>query len=150
MPHPTPSRVVPYLVTRDAAAALVFYVRVFGAVEQFRMTDPGDGRLGHAEILIGPSLVMLSDEYPDFGAFSPDTIGGTAVTLQVQVDDTDAVLAPAQAAGALILRAAADQSFGERVGVFQDPFGHRWMISQRIEEVTPAEMQHRWEQETGA
>jgi PhnB protein len=143
-------RVTPYLVAKDAARAIGFYVEVFGAAEIFRMTDPGDGRIGHAELRIGASVLMLADEYPDFGALSPETIGGTAVTLQVQCHDADALVARAEAAGAMVLRRPADQSFGERVGQFMDPFGHRWSVSQKIEEVSPDEMQRRWEAETGA
>ncbi|MCB1348925.1 MAG: VOC family protein [Paracoccaceae bacterium] len=140
----------PYLVAKDAEAAIAFYTEVFGATEDFRMTDPGDGRIGHAELRFAGSPMMLSDEYPDFGALSPDRIGGTAVTLHLSLDDVDATVARAAAAGALVLRAPADQSFGERTATLLDPFGHRWMLAQQIEEVTPEEMQKRWENETGA
>ena len=140
----------PYLVARNAEAAIGFYTEAFGATELFRMTDPGDGRVGHAELTIGGALMMLADEYPDFGALSPDSIGGTAVTLHLSVEDTDATVATAAAAGALVLRAPADQSFGERTATLLDPFGHRWMLAQKIEDVTPQEMQRRWEDETGA
>lgn len=142
--------VTPYLCARDAAAALDFYKTVFGAEELFRLTDPGDGRIGHAEFRIGETLMFLADEYPDFGAVGPDTLGGSPVSLHMQVSDCDAVIAGAEAAGALVLRKPADQSFGERMGQFQDPWGHRWFVSQKIEEVTPEEMQRRWEEETGA
>ena len=140
----------PYLVAKHAEAAIAFYAEVFGATEDFRMTDPGDGRIGHAELRFAGAPMMLSDEYPDFGAVSPDTIGGTAVTLHLSLDDVDATVARAAAAGALVLRPPADQSFGERTATLLDPFGHRWMLAQKIEDVTPQEMQRRWEDETGA
>jgi uncharacterized glyoxalase superfamily protein PhnB len=140
----------PYIVVRGGEAAIAFYTAAFGATELFRMTDPSDGRIGHAELTIGDSLLMLSDEYPDFGAVGPDTIGGTAVTLHLATTSVDDDLVCARRAGATVLRAAADQSFGERTALVLDPFGHRWMLSQRIEAVTPEEMQRRWEQATGA
>lgn len=134
----------PYLVCRDAASAIDFYARAFGATERFRMTDPGDGRLGHAELDFGTTPMMLSDEYPDFGAISPDTLGGTAVTLHLAVADVDAATARAAAAGATILRQPATQSFGERVAALVDPYGHRWLLSQTVETLSPEDMQRRW------
>lgn len=145
-----PLSVTPYLVAKGAEKALAFYVQAFGAVEEFRMTDPGDGRIGHAELTIGTSRIMLSDEYPDFGAVSPDTLGGTAVTLHLATEAVDADVARAADAGAIVLRAPADQSFGERTATVMDPFGHRWILSQTVETVTPAQMQKRWEDETSA
>lgn len=145
-----PRKLHPYLVAKDAVCAISFYCDAFGAVEEFRMVDPGDGRLGHAELTIGSSRLMLSDEYPDFGAVSPDTLGGTAVTLYLATDAVDADVARAVGAGALLLRAPANQSFGERTATLLDPFGHRWMLSQTIEQVSPAEMQKRWDEETSA
>lgn len=140
----------PYLVAKDALEAIDFYKTAFGAVEEFRMTDPGDGRLGHAELIFGESRMMLSDEYPDFGAIGPNRLGGTAVTLHLSLADVDATVDRAVAAGATLLRAPADQTFGERTATLIDPFGHRWMLAQRIEEVSPAEMQRRWEEDTSA
>ncbi len=134
----------PYLVCRDAASAIDFYARAFGATERFRMTDPGDGRLGHAELDFGTTPMMLSDEYPDFGAISPDTLGGTAVTLHLAVADVDSATARAEAAGATILRQPATQSFGERVAALVDPYGHRWLLSQTVETLSPEDMQRRW------
>ena len=142
--------VIPYIVVTGGAAAIAFYQKAFGAVEIFRMTDPSDGRIGHAELRIGGSVVMLADEYPDFGAVSPDTIGGSAVTLHLATNTVDADLDRAAKAGALVLRPATDQSFGERTALVVDPFGHRWMLSQTIEKVTPKDMQDRWDAETGA
>ncbi|WP_417625556.1 VOC family protein [Pararhodobacter aggregans] len=137
----------PYLVCRNAASALEFYQAAFGAEEIFRMTDPADGRIGHAELRIAGALVMIADEYPDFGAISPDTLGGTAVTLHLATEDADAATARAEAAGALVLRPPATQSFGERSAVLLDPFGHRWMLSQTVEALTPEEMQRRWSEQ---
>lgn len=145
-----PNVIVPYLVVKGAEDAIQFYANAFGATEEFRMTDPGDGRIGHAELLIGNSRIMLSDEYPDFGAISPDTLGGTAVTFHLSTATVDGDVAKAVAAGAILLRAAADQSFGERTATLMDPFGHRWMLSQTIEIVSPQEMQKRWDEETSA
>jgi PhnB protein len=142
-------KLIPYIVCKDAPAAIDFYVAAFGAVEDFRMTDPGSGKLGHAELDIGEARLMLADEWPDFGALSPDSIGGTAVSLYLQVDDVDAMVARAEAAGAMVLRAPADQSFGERTATLLDPFGHRWMLATVKEVLTGAEMQKRWEEEVG-
>lgn len=142
-------KLIPYIVCKDAPAAIDFYVAAFGAVEDFRMTEPGSGKLGHAELDVGGARLMLADEWPDFGALSPDSIGGTAVTLYLQVADVDAVVAQAVKAGAMVLRAPADQSFGERTATVQDPFGHRWMLATVKEELTGAEMQKRWEDEVG-
>lgn len=141
---------VPYLVTKNADRAIAFYVEAFGAMEEFRMVDPGDGRVGHAEMTIDQSRFMLADEYPDFGAVSPDTLGGSPVTLHLSTNSIDADVDRAVAAGALLLRAPKDQSFGERSAMLQDPFGHRWMLSQTIEVLTPRDMQERWNEETSA
>lgn len=141
---------VPYIVAKGAEGAIAFYCRAFGAREEFRMTDPGDGRIGHAELKIGPATLMLADEYPDFGAVSPDTIGGTAVTFHLATTAVDALVAQAVEAGATLLRGPTDQSFGERTAVILDPYGHRWMLAQTIEAVDPAEMQRRWENDTAA
>jgi uncharacterized glyoxalase superfamily protein PhnB len=140
----------PYLVVGAAAEAIEFYKAAFGAEELFRMTDPSDGRIGHAELTIGDGMIMLSDEYPDFGAIGPDRLGGSPVTLHLSTPHVDDDAARAARAGATTLRAPANQSFGERTALLLDPFGHRWMLSQTIEEVSPAEMQKRWNNETGA
>lgn len=147
---PSVTLATPYIVVRGGEAAIAFYKTAFGAQEIFRMTDPSDGRIGHAELRFGESIVMLSDEYPDFGAVSPDTLGGSSVTLHVSTTAVDADVAAAALHGATVLRAAADQSFGERSALLLDPFGHRWMLSQTIEAVSPQEMQRRWNEETGA
>jgi PhnB protein len=146
----TPLKATAYFVVNGGAEAIRFYEAAFGAVEVFRMTDPSDGRIGHAELRFGETMMMLADEYPDFGAVSPDTVGGSPVTFHLATSSTDALLARALAAGATLLRAAADQSFGERVAQVLDPYGHRWTLSQTIETVAPEEMQRRWEAETSA
>ncbi|WP_245615723.1 VOC family protein [Afifella pfennigii] len=140
----------PYLVVRGAARAIDFYTTAFGADEMFRMTDPSDDRIGHAELTIAGSVVMLADEYPDFGAVSPDALGGSAVTLHMATQAVDEDVARAAEAGATVLRPPTNQSFGERTALLLDPFGHRWMLAQKIEEVAPDEMQARWNEETGA
>lgn len=139
----------PYITCRNATAALDFYRRAFDAVEVFRMTDPADGRIGHAEMRLGNDLLMISDEYPDFGALSPDSIGGSPVLLHLATADVEADVARAVEAGAMLLRPVTTQSFGERNAVFLDPFGHRWMLSQTVETLSPDEMQRRWTDSVG-
>jgi uncharacterized glyoxalase superfamily protein PhnB len=132
-----------YLCVSDAAAALDFYQRAFGAREKFRLTEPS-GRIGHAELLFGTMIVMLSDEYPEYGIRSASSIGATAVTIHLHVDDADAMIAQAVKAGATLEREASDAFYGERSGAVRDPFGHRWLIGHSIEEVSPEEMQRRY------
>lgn len=127
--------VLPYLTVHDGAAAIDWYVDALGAVEQFRVVGD-DGKLGHAELLFGDARVMLSDEYPEIGVTSPRTIGGTSVALHLTVEDADATYARAVAAGATGLQAPADQPHGARHGTILDPFGHRWMVSQTIEDLS--------------
>jgi PhnB protein len=136
---------IPYIIVRDAASALDFYARAFGAEEKFRLTDPA-GRIGHAEIAIGDAIVMLADEHPEWGAVSPDSLGGTPVSLHLSVADADAAAERAVAAGATLLRPVEDQFHGNRSGMIADPFGHKWMISQQTETVSPEEMQRRYEE----
>jgi uncharacterized glyoxalase superfamily protein PhnB len=133
-----------YLRLRDGAAAIDFYTRAFGAREKFRLTEPG-GRLGHAELELGGTTIMLSDEFPEFGIRGPASIGGTSFTLHLHVDDADAAIARAVAAGATLVRPATDQFYGERSGTVRDPFGHEWAIGHEIEQVTPAKMQRRYD-----
>jgi PhnB protein len=132
-----------YLCVHDAAHAIGFYAEAFGATELFRLVEPS-GRIGHAEMDFGGTTVMLSDEFPEFGIRSAAAIGATAVTLHLHVDDADAMLARAVAAGARLERAAQDQFYGERSGSVYDPFGHRWLIGHEIERVSPQEMQRRY------
>lgn len=131
------------LCVQDAARAIEFYSRAFGAAELFRLTDPG-GKIGHAEMAVGASLIMLSDEYPDFGALSPTTIGGSPVRLHLTVTDADAAVDRALKAGATLLRPLVDEFYGARTGMIADPFGYRWSISTQNETVSAEEMQRRW------
>jgi PhnB protein len=143
---PTASRfqaLTPYIIVRDGARALNFYKAAFGAQEHYRLTEPG-GRIGHAEFQIGDSRLMLADEYPDFGAVGPITLGGSPVKLHLQVQDVDAFVKRAIGAGATELRAVKDEFHGNRGGMLADPFGHQWFIATRIEEISPEEMQRRF------
>jgi PhnB protein len=135
-------RVCPYLSVIGAADAIDFYAKVFGAQERMRLAGP-DGKLGHAELQIGDSVIMLADEYPGMGGQSPKTLGGTPVTLTIYVEDVDQVFARALHAGATEVRAVQDQFYGDRSGMFDDPFGHRWNVATHIEDVAPAEMEKR-------
>ena len=138
------ARAVPYLCARGAAEAIAFYVRAFGAIETMRLAEPG-GKIGHAEFRIGDATVMLADEYPEHGAVSPATLGGTAVSIHLYVDDVDALVARASAAGATVERAPADQFYGDRAATLLDPFGHRWLLATRKEVVAPEEVQRRFD-----
>lgn len=135
-------QVIPYLVIDGAGAAIDFYGSVFGATERMRMPAP-DGKIGHAELQIGDSVIMLSDEYPEMGALGPKAIGGTPVNLSVYVEDVDGVFDRAVKAGAKSLRPVENQFYGDRSGQFQDPFGHRWSVATHIEDVPPEEMAKR-------
>lgn len=134
--------VAPHLCIEGAAQALKFYKKAFGAKEELCLKMPG-GKIGHAEIQIGDSRIMLSDEFPDFGNRSPKAFGGTPVTIHLYVEDVDALAAKAVAAGAKVLIPVADQFYGDRSGRIQDPFGHVWIISTHIEDVTPKEVERR-------
>jgi PhnB protein len=138
-------RLSPYLCVDGADRAIQFYVDVLGATERMRMDGP-DGRIGHAELNLGDSVIMLADEYPDMGFLSPTRIGGTAVTLHAYVEDVDAVFDKALAAGAKSLRAVENQFYGDRSGQFEDPFGHRWNVASHVEDVDAEEMARRAEQ----
>lgn len=138
-------RVTPYLCVDGAAAAIDFYVLVLGATERMRMPAPG-GKIGHAELQLGNSVVMLADEYPDMGFRSPKTVGGTPVTLHVYVEDVDAVFASALANGSTELRAVKNEFYGDRTGQFEDPFGHRWSVASHVEDVPEDEMAKRAEE----
>jgi PhnB protein len=136
--------VTPYLRVGDAAAAIDYYVRGFGAVESYRLADPS-GKLMHAEITIGDSRLMLSDEFPDWGIKGPKTLGGSSVGLALYVEDVDAAADRAVAAGATLMTPVADQFYGDRCGKVRDPFGHEWTISTHIEDVSPEEIGRRFE-----
>jgi PhnB protein len=134
--------VTPYLSIRGAAQAIEFYKKALGAAEVMRMPGP-EGKLGHAEIRIGGSRVMLSDEYPEMDFLGPQTRGGTSVHLHVYVRDVDSVVARAVAAGAKLLRPVDNKFYGDRTGTLQDPFGHVWHVSTHVEDVPPKEMKKR-------
>jgi PhnB protein len=136
--------VTPYLIVQGAAKAIPFYKKAFGASETHRMPGP-DGKIGHAEIRIGDSPVMLADEFPEIGARSPQSLGGAAVSLLIYVPDVDASFQQAVAAGAKVLRPVKDQFYGDRSGTVEDPFGHVWTIATRKEDVSPEELRRRAE-----
>lgn len=133
--------VTPYLIVKGAARAIEFYQQAFGAVEVFRM--PMGDKIGHAEIRIGDSVVMLADEHPEMGAVSPDSLGGSAVSLMVYVEDVDTVFRRALEAGATETRAVRDQFYGDRSGNLKDPFGHMWTVATHVEDVTPEQLEER-------
>jgi PhnB protein len=132
-----------YLRVHDAAAAIDFYQRAFGAEEVMRLSEPS-GRIGHAELRIGPAVVMLSDEYPEYQIRGPRALGGTTCSIHLHVDDADRLMERAVAAGATVLRPLDDQFYGERSGTVRDPFGHEWLLGHEIEKVSPEEMQRRY------
>jgi PhnB protein len=133
--------VMPYLRVRDAASAIKFYKKVFGAEERFRLKMAG--KVGHAELVMGGAVIMLSDEFPEAKAVGPQALRGTSVVMTVYVDDVDRLVAKAVKAGAKVRRPVADQFYGDRTGQIEDPFGHVWSIQTRVERVSPKEMQKR-------
>ena len=133
--------VTPYLICDGAASAIEFYARAFGAVELFRL--PMGDKVGHAEIMIGDSHVMLSDEWPDMNLRGPKSRGGPTASLMVYVDNVDAMFERAVAAGATVERDVENQFWGDRTGTVVDPYGHRWMLATHVEEVPPEEMERR-------
>ena len=132
------------LAIDGAAEAIDFYCEVFGATERMRMPMP-DGKVAHAEIQIGDSVVMVADEFPEMGHLGPKAVGGSPVTLSVYVDDVDAVFAKAIEKGATERAAVQDQFYGDRSGQFEDPWGHRWSVATHIEDVSEEEMAKRAE-----
>jgi len=133
---------IPYLICKDAAQAIEFYKRAFGATEHERIAMP-DGRVGHAELKIGGATIMLADEFPDMGTVSPQSLGGTTVRMMVYVADVDAFAAHAAAAGAKVLSPPADQFYGDRNCKLSDPYGHVWMFGSHIEDVSREEIRKR-------
>ena len=136
--------ITPYLVVQGALEAIEFYKKAFGAIEVLRLRLP-NGQLGHAELKIGDSPIMLSDEAPEWDARSPQSIGGSPVTISLYVDDVDSVVPTAVAAGAKLVRPIADQFYGDRSAALEDPFGHKWHVATHKEDMTPAEMQRRFD-----
>jgi PhnB protein len=134
--------VTPYLTIKNAAEALDFYKRAFGASETFRMAD-GSGKIGHAEIRIGDSAIMLSDEFPEMDARSPQSIGGSPVAIHLYVEDVDAFVQRAVEAGAEVVRPVENQFYGDRGGMLSDPYGHSWWVSTHVEDVPVEEIRKR-------
>jgi PhnB protein len=135
-------QVVPYLYVDGASAAIEFYGSVFGMTERMRMPGP-DGKLGHAELQLGDSVIMLADEYPEMDVRGPKAFGGTPVTISLYVEDVDDVFDRAVKAGAKVLRQIQNQFYGDRTGQFEDPYGHRWSVASHVEDVPPDEMARR-------
>lgn len=136
--------VTPYLIIKGAAEAIEFYKRAFSATELLRMADP-QGRVGHAEIKIGDSVIMLADEQPAMGYRGPRSLGGSSVSILLYLEDVDAVFERAVRAGARAQRPVADQFYGDRSGTLEDPFGHVWTVATHVEDVPAEEMQRRAE-----
>lgn len=145
--NPTPPgyhSLTPSIVVGDAADALAFYEKAFGAKETFRLE--AGGKIAHAEIQIGDSRLMLSDEFPEWDALGPESRGGTTGSLLIYVDDVDASFERAIKAGASVLQAVENQFWGDRMGTVVDPFGHRWMLGTHVEDVSEDEMRRRGEE----
>ena len=135
-------RVIPYLAIDGASDAIAFYKDVLGATERLRMPGP-NGKIGHAELEIGDSVIMLADTFPEMGAPAPKTLGGTPVTIMVYVEDVDAVFEKAISAGSTVITKVDDQFYGDRAGSFEDPFGHRWHLATHVEDVPEDELARR-------
>ena len=140
--------VTPYLIVSGASDAIAFYKKALGAQEVMRLADPG-GKVHHAEIKIGDSRIMLADEHPELQALSPKTVGGSPVSIHLYVEDVDAAVERAVAAGAKLVRPVADQFYGDRVGGIEDPFGYRWFIATRKEDLTMDEIRRRAAAQSG-
>jgi PhnB protein len=136
--------VTPYLILKGAARAIDFYTKAFGATERMRLADPA-GRIGHAELTFGDSVIMLADEFPEMGIRGPEAFGGSPVHLALYVEDVDALARQAVAAGARVVRPVKDQFYGDRSGTFADPFGHVWTIATHKEDVPHEEIVRRYE-----
>lgn len=140
----TYSSVAPAIAVRDAARAIEFYKDAFGAEERYRLIDPESGKIGHAELTINGGLLMISDEYPQYNK-APETLGGVSAKFLIMCPNVDTAFASAIGAGAEEIMPVANQFYGHRDGRVRDPFGHEWLLSQVVEEVTPEEMQRRWD-----
>jgi PhnB protein len=139
--QPTPS-LSPYLIVNNAELAIAYYTQAFGATEVFRLTDPA-GKIGHAELLIGTSRLMLASEFPDFGALGPISIGGTPVSLHLYVEAVEHTVSKASSLGGTVLRPVKLEFYGDKTALIVDPFGHKWHLSTKVETVSPQEMQRR-------
>ena len=133
----------PYLVLQNAASAIEFYKKAFGATELMRLASPG-GKIGHAEIKIGDSPIMLADEFPEMGYRGPRALGGSPVSIMLYVEDVDTFFDQAVAAGATVKRPVKDEFYGDRAGNIEDPFGHVWTIATHKEDVSPEEIEKRF------
>ena len=133
----------PYLIVEGASDAIAFYEKAFGATESLRLDGPG-GRVMHAEFKIGDSPMMIADECPEMGARSPKAFGGSSMHLHLYVEDVDATVGRAVEAGAVVVRPVQDQFYGDRSGVLEDPFGHKWNVATHVEDVTPEQMGERF------
>lgn len=137
--------VTPNLTVKDAAGAIEFYKKAFGATETMRLVEPG-GRIGHAEMMINGSPIMISDEYPELDVLGPQSRGGSSVGIHLYVADVDEVFPRALAEGAKVIREPEDEFYGDRAGKLVDPFGHVWYVSSRKENLTAEEMTKRYEE----
>ena len=137
------SEVIPYLYIKGAAQAIDFYARAFGARESYARITDGDGRVGHAEITIGKSTLMLADEHPEIGVVSPATLGGSHMSFFVNVEDVDTMVKRAVEAGGRVSRPVENKFYGHRAGEITDPFGYRWTLSTKIEDLSEEEVQKR-------
>jgi len=133
----------PYLVLQNAASAIEFYKKAFGATELMRLASP-DGKIGHAEIKIGDSPIMLADEFPEMGYRGPRALGGSPVSIMLYVEDVDVLFNRAVGAGATVKRPVRDEFYGDRAGNLEDPFGHVWTIATHKEDVSPEEIEKRF------
>jgi uncharacterized glyoxalase superfamily protein PhnB len=133
----------PYLIVRNAAAAIDFYKRVFGAVETLRLSEP-TGRIGHAELKFGSTTIMLADEFPEVGITAPPDSGSSGQFVHLHVADVDGLTNRAVEAGAKVIMEPKTQFYGERSSKILDPFGHQWLLGQHVEDVSPEEMQRRY------
>jgi PhnB protein len=136
------STATPYLIIDGAAKALDFYKRIFGAKEKMRMPAPG-GKVGHAEIVIGNSMIMLADEHPEMGARSPRAFGGSGVGIMLYVEDVDSTVKKAVAEGARLVQPVEDKFYGDRTGTIEDPWGHSWHVGTHKEDVSDEEIKRR-------
>ena len=135
-------RLMAYIHIDGAADAIEFYKKIFGATERMRMPGP-DGKVGHAELQIGDSVIMLADTFPEMGHLDPKKLGGTPVTMTIYVEDVDKTFGAAIKAGATQTEAVEDKFYGDRAGQFDDPWGHRWSVMTHVEDVSPEEMEKR-------
>ena len=135
--------ITPHLVVRGVASAIEFYQQAFGASELYRSLAPDGVSIMHSEMLLGDSRFFVNDEFAEWGVLSPESFGGSPVTLHLYVEDVDSVFSQAVSAGAVALLPVNDAFWGDRYGILKDPFGHRWSVASRLEDLSPAELQKR-------